>query len=330
MGNKSKDTSPKDELKKEYYKNLESILSNIRYQIIFSFILVAIGITLISYSPFIIDMFTDWIVNQVLLLILLFVPFVWSIFFLRRSFNQISSLSSLNKSVYNVRKSIRDIKKTTKDKRDFHPLQIRINKVRRDLKAYINYSEVLTPPVHNYELDRLQKSIDVFFNTIGEALFPTSFVFSRAQEIEQQEAIYYYQSQEHPTEDELAEEAEEAQKAERGEIDWFGLGAMYEFLYYLGDILFKHMNSYSLFSSKHPINLIGLSQFFNYWNGVVANCRNSKGAYEKALADIEKYYEEVGKRETERRQRMRGLLDNVLIIIISSVISIIATYLIRG
>jgi len=237
----------------------------------------------------------------------------------------------LNSSIHGARKEIKKLRERRKQRQeeDFRPLQVKVNKVRIDLKNFIDFSEILTPPIYNYELDRLQKGIDVFFNSISEVLFPIRHVFSRAQRMEQQETLDYYQSVEHPTEEELAEQFEEMQKEEIGEIDWFDIYALDEFLQYLGDTLFAHTKAFSPFSHKHPINLIMLSRFFDYWNSVVSSCRNCKSIFEKAKNDVEEYYKLLGRRELLRRQRMRRLVDDALIIIISVVVSAIVNYLIK-
>jgi hypothetical protein len=232
----------------------------------------------------------------------------------------------LNSSVFRVR---REIERIRKGKKDFRALQFKINNIRRELKDFIDYSEIVSPPVYGYELQRLQKAIDVFFNSISEVLFSKPNVFSRAQKIEEQLTLDYYQSLEHPTKEEIEEQFEEMQKSEMGIIDWFNVYALDEFLQYMGDTLFARTTAFSPFSYKHLIDLITLSRFFDHWNSIVSSCRNSKSAYEKSRQDIEEYYKLLGRRETQRRQRMRRLIDDIMVVIVSVVLSVIVNYIIK-
>jgi hypothetical protein len=142
-------------------------------------------------------------------------------------------------------------------------------------------------------------------------------------------ARLYYDSVEHPTEEEEAEMFEDAQRQESGEIVSFDLYAMEEFLDYFWIVMFeKEPKRYSPFSFKHPVNLIMLSRFFDSWNSVLAFCADSKGAYEKASKDIEEYYKTVGELESERRQRRWRLRDDVTVVLVSVGISTLIQYLI--
>lgn len=329
MSQKTSTLSASLTIKEWYRNNFNNILSNAKYQILGAFIYMGIGALLIYFSQFFIEMITEWVVYQILILLLFSVPLVWSAFYMSRNLNQLSSVLPLNKSISELRMDIRDIRKVRKEDRNFRSFQINISKVRRNLKDYINYSEVLTPPIPNYELNRLQRAIDIFFNSVSQVLFPNPYVFSRAQERQRQLALDYWQSQEHPTEEEIEDHFEQMERDEEGIIDYFDSEALNEFLRYLGDILFSRTKAYSPFSSKHPINVIALGNFFNHWNDAISSCKNTKAVYNKVEQDIEKYYEEFERRKKERRQRMFGLTDNVLIVIVSSAISIIVTYLIR-
>lgn len=329
MSDKTRTLSPHLSLKKWHRNNWKNVLSNAKYQIAGAFTYMGIGAILIYFSQFFIEMVTEWLVGRILIYMLLFSFFIWSLFYFSRTWNQLSSVLPLSKSIRDVWVDISDIRKARKEDRDFRSVQVNISRVRRNLRDYINYSEVLTPPIPDYEIDRLQRSIDIFFNSVSQVLFPNPYVFSRAQEKERQLISYYWESREHPTEEEIEEHFEEMARSEEGVISYFDFEALIEFLWYLGDILFSRTKAYSPFSSKHPINVIALGNFFNHWNSVISYCKNTKVVYNRVKQDIEKYYEEFEKRKKEHRQRLRGLADNVLIVVASSVISIIVTYMTR-
>jgi hypothetical protein len=190
------------------------------------------------------------------------------------------------------------------------------------LKDFISFSAILSPPIFNYELDRVQKRIDIFFNSICKILFAPERPYTRAQLIEQQQTLEYYESQEHPTEEELAEEYEAAQRHDRGEIDWFDRETLDEFMQWLGDTLFVKTEPFRPFSYRHPINLIDISGFFENWNSVVLRC--DENTFEEAQKDIDEYYASI----RQGRQRMRGLTDNVVVVVISVFLSVILSKLI--
>lgn len=310
-----------------FWGNLKAVLSSNRKRIVFlclDALLIVFLLYLLSYA---LEYSRDLgLANQLFALgfyvLLLFVPLLYG----WRSLLQIVQEMLLNSSIFHVR---REIERIRRQRKGFRALQFKINNARRELKDLIDYSEIISPPIYNFELDRLQKRIDLFFNVISEVLFPIPQVFSREEEIEQQMCEAYYRSQERPTEEEMAEQYEEMQKRQEGIIDWFDLSALDEFLFYLGDSLFAHSEVFSPFSFKHPINLIMLSRFFERWNTIVSSCRNCKNAYKKSKEDIEEYYKLLGRRESERRQRMRRLTDDALIVIISVVLSIIVNYLLK-
>jgi len=313
-----------------FLQNVKNVLSNVRYRILFLVFVILSAVALLFLLSYVLNLTTNWVLQIFLLLYFLF-PLYMVFSYGHRSYSQILYELSLNASIHSVRKEIKKLRERRKQRQeeDVRPLQVKVNKVRIDLKNFIDFSEILTPPIYNYELDRLQKGIDVLFNSISEVLFPMHHVFSQAQKIEQQQTLDYYDSLEHPTKEELEEQWEEMQKEEMGEIDWFDFYALDEFLQYLGDVLFTRTKAYSPFSKKHPINLILLSRFFDYWNSVVSSCRNCKSTYEKARKDVEEYYRLLGRRELQRRQRMRRLIDDLLIVIISVAVSTIVNYLIK-
>jgi len=234
---------------------------------------------------------------------------------------QITTELSLNTFILNVRSDIANLNKKKDGQKYTRYLQMDINRVRSILKQFIDVSEIISPPIYNYELDRLQRRIDIFFNSISEALFPSYGVFSEAQRIEAE----YHESQ-IPSDEEIEESGQEP---DTGEIFDFDYCALDEFMEYLGKVLFEYVRPYSPFSYRHPINLIRLSRFFEKWNSIVASCGNCQKIYAKAEEDVEKYYKEIGRMERQRKQRMRSLTDNVLIVIVSVVLSTIVGYLIQ-
>lgn len=315
-----------DPLRSWFWRNFKAVLSNSRKRIAFLFLdalLIVFLFYLLSYS---LEYNRDLgLANQLFTLgfyfLLVCVPFLYGF---RNSIQIITELE-LNASIHSVR---REIERIRKQKGKFRALQIKINNTRRGLKDFIDYSEIVSPPIYNYELDRLQKRIDLFFNVISEVLFPIPQVFSRKEKLEQQ-MYEAYRSQEHPTKEEMAEQYEEMQERQEGIIDWFDLSALDEFLFYLGDCLFAHSEVFSPFSFKHPINLIMLSRFFERWNTIVSSCRNCKRAYKKSREDIEEYYKLLGRRESEHRQRIRRLIDGAMVLILSVILSTIVNYLMK-
>jgi hypothetical protein len=310
-----------------YYGNLKTILSNVRDRLTF----LAIDALLIAFLLYLLSYTLEYsrdsgLANQLFALgfyvLLLFVPILYEY----RSVFQILFEASLNGSIYGVR---REIERIRGQEKDFRALQVKINNLRTSLKDFIDYSQIISLPVYGYELNRLQKGIDIFFNSTSEVLFSKPNIFSRAQKIEQRETLDYYYSLQHPTKEELAAQFEAKQKEETGEIDWFELSELDEFLQYLGDSLFAHTEIFSPFSYKHPIDLITLSRFFDHWNSVVSSCRNCKSAYEKSRKDIEEFYKLLGRRESQRRQRMQRLRDDIIVIAVSVILSTIVQYLIK-
>jgi len=324
MNGKEKETE--DPLKKWHRKNLRAILSNVRYRLLF---LVGDGVLVVILFYLLKDALqftTGSAVDQILVLVTFIFFLFFPLLYGYRSFLQISLETSLNGAISGVR---REIERIRKQKKDFRALQTKINNTRINLKEFIDYSEIISPPVYNYELDRLQKRIDIFFNSVSEVLFSKPNVFSRAQKIEQQQSLDDYESVEHPTEDELEEEIDEMEKDITGIIDWFDLYALDEFLQYLGDTLFTHTEAFSPFSYKHAVDLITLSRFFDHWNSVVSSCKNCRRTFEKAKNDVEEYYKLLGERETQHRQRMLRLIDAVAVVIASVILSTIVSYLIK-
>ena len=209
-----------------------------------------------------------------------------------------------------------------------------INKVRNVLKNYIDLSAIISPPIFNYELDRLQKRIDMFFNCISETLFPSTKSYSKYQEFIRQEMEDFQLELEeafsHAEENEQDENLqEEAPSAEDAKIHTFNMNALNEFMAYLGQVLYSPVRYYSPLSYRHPINLIELSGFFEHWNKIVERCGNSRPHFLKAKKDVEEYYKLMGKAESQRKQRMRSLADNIVIIVASVSLSAVVTYLMK-
>lgn len=315
---------------KEYYKNLGIILSNSRDRIIFLILdslLIILLLRLLSISLSLTTNIISQVVFLLFFLALLYVP----IAYLWRGAFQLSFEISLNSSIYDARYYIKELKKP-KSIKNYRTFQGRTNRVRENLKNLVEYSEILSPPIFNYELDRLQKRIDIFFNSASEVLVPINKLFSRAAEVAQEEAEEaetYYADQE-PSEEEIQAMQEQQLSDMTGEIATFDLDAMDEFMRYLLIALFeKETARYSPFSFKHPVNLIVLSRFFGTWNSVISSCPNSKRIFEKASADIEDYYKQLGSIATKRRERMWQLRDEAFIVILSVGISTLVQYLIQ-
>ena len=320
---REKESNQKFSLKSWYVKNLKALLWNLRYRIIFLFLDVLVILALIYIFLYVINQTPDWVgkIGLFAYLLIFLYPFMSYGY---RSFMQIAFELGLINSIYNVRKEIKKVKERNEEQ-DFYTLQVAMNKLRIDLKNFIDFSEILSPPIYNYELNRLHKSIDIFFNSVSEALFPIPHAFSK----EHQLTLDYYQI----LGDTIEEEEIYRLAQRRNKINNFDLYALDEFLDYLGKVLFETKKAYSPFSQKHPINLIALSKFFDYWNSVVSSCRNCKSAYTKAKNDIEQYYRSMGEREMQHKQRIRRLIDDILIIIISviasTIINSVVNYLIR-
>ena len=168
-----------------------------------------------------------------------------------------------------------------------------------------------------------QKRIDIFFNSISKMLFPPKRPHTVAQETQRQQTLDYYESLE-PTQAELHQEFEEfaEHKDETGEIYSFDREALDQFMKYLGDTLFVKTKPFSPISFRHPIDLIETSGFFETWNSVASRC--DKVTFEEAQKDIDEYYASI----RQEKQRMRGLKDNVVVVVISVFLSVILSKLI--
>lgn len=317
----------KNPLRTWFWRNFKAVLLNNRKRIAFLIFDLVLIVVLVILLPYTLEYTRDLdLVSQLFALgvyvLLWFVPIKYG----WRSLLQIVQEMLVNSSIFGVRREINRIRTQGKDR---YVLQFKISNARREFKDLLDYSEIISPPIHSYELNRLQKGIDIFFNSISEVLFSKSNIFSRAQKYVQQQALQHYESLEHPTQEEIDAHFEEMQEDEEGIISWFGLDAFDEFLQYLGDTLFARTGAFSPFSYKHPIDLITLSKFFDRWNSVVSSCKNCTSAYEKSMKDIEKYYELLGRKESQRKQRISTLTDNALIVIVSVLLSIIVNYLLK-
>ncbi len=323
-GKKSKKQN--NHLKDWYWQNSKNLWKNLQWRIAILVLCGVVLVGLIFLVPYTLNLQTGWF-SQIIFLLYIFLGFYVFTSYGYKSFLQILSDFALNASIYDLREAIALFNKPDSPK-NLNVLQIRINRVRMNVKELINSSQIRSPPLYNYELNRLQKGIDIFFNSASEALFPPMVVFSKAEKIEQQQSIEYYQSEEHPTIDELAEEFEAAKKREEGVIEWFDYSALDEFLQFLGDSLFAPSQKFPTFSIRHPINLIMLSRFFGYWNSVLRQCKNC-GDYEKVQKDVEKYYKQINERNLQLRQRMWGLRDSTIIVILTVILTTISTLVIQ-
>jgi hypothetical protein len=310
------------ESKKELYrKNKKTLRSNLKYRIILLILDFLLLMGLIYSFGFLIRSIPN-LALQIFILINLvvyaYVPFAY----FWRSLIQINSEFSLNRYILNVREDIENLNQKKDEEKYTRYLQMDINRVRFNLKILVESSEIVSPPIYNYELDRLQKRIDIFFNTISEVLFPSYGIFSEEARIESE----HYESMIPP--EQMGEE-EAGREPFTGKIIAFDRYALDEFMMYLGKALFEPVRPYSPFSYRHPINLIRISRFFTEWNSIIASCLNCKGIFAKVEGDVTKYYEEIGRMETQRKQRMRSLTDSTLIVIVSVVLSTVVGYLIQ-
>jgi ABC-type multidrug transport system fused ATPase/permease subunit len=315
-------------LLKEYYKNLLTILSNSLNRLIF----LAIDLLLIALLLYLLSTFLNYATNLIgqLILLLFFLALLYQpVAYFYRSASQLNYETSLNSSIYDARDYIAELRKPRTIK-NYRSLQGKINRVRRNLKDFVEYSEILSPPIFNYELDRLQQRIDIFFNCASEVLVPINKLFSRAAEFEQEMAEAQYRGSQVSIEEEVLEMEEANMRQMTGEISYFDLEAMDDFMRYLWIALFeKEAKRYSPLSFKHPVNLIVLSRFFDSWNSDISSCSNCKAVFEKASKDIEGYYKQLGRIESKRRQQIWQLRDEVLIVILSVGISTLVQYLIK-
>ncbi len=220
-----------------------------------------------------------------------------------------------------------------------HFLQQDISKARVILKEYIDYSEIVLPPIYNYELDRLQKSIDVFFNCSSEVLFPCAHTFSDSETFEKMQAEYWDSSEIpflHPISMQEVKEIEAEVIEENKKKDFpdpriariceYNIQAFDEFIEYLGRVLYARVRPHAILRYRHPINLLELSRFFTYWNVVLASCRNTEEIYPKVKKDVIEYYKTMSSNERLQKKRITSLKDSILLLIVGGIISAFITY----
>lgn len=247
----------------------------------------------------------------------------------------IACITEMNKQA----KENRDVDWDKKQRNNRHFLLTDLNKARGNLKEYINLSEVISPPIFNYELDRLQKGLDIFFNCSGEILFPCDNSFSDSMAFEKMQDEYFDSMEvpfSHPLSSYEIEEIEREVKEENklkhvpdprvAEIQNFDFQALDQFTVYLGKVLFSRVRPHSVLRYKHSINIIELSKFFSYWNVVLASCNNSKDVYIKVKEDVDGYYKSINRATREHKQRLSRLTDSILILVLSVGLSAIVTY----
>jgi hypothetical protein len=246
------------------------------------------------------------------------------------NYDQLSYELEVSKSISNLKWRIRYLSKP-QGKKNYRSFQAGISELRRNLIGYLDKSEIVSLAVPDFELNRLKKRIDIFSNCVSEALVPIDKLFSNAAERDKE---FYGEP---PPDDEefevydFGKSYETAQeRAMTGEFTDFDLDAMDEFLDHLWSALFdKEVRRYSIFSYKHPVNLLLLSRFFDEWNVKIARCNNCKPIFKKANEDIEAYYRTVSQLEGENRQRKWKLRDDVILVITSVAISTFIQYLLK-
>jgi hypothetical protein len=243
------------------------------------------------------------------------------------NYNQLSCEIEINIRVSSLKWKIKNLSKSV-GKKNYRSFQVGISELRKNLEFFLENSEIVSPPVANFELNRLKQRIDIFCNCTSEVLVPINKLFSLEEEIEAQNFEDYQNS--FPVDSEVDETGyAEEMRRDTGQFVDFDLVAMDDFLDHLWDVLFeKEIKPYSLFSYKHSVNLILLSRFFNSWNLKIAACNNCRSVFERAKNDIEEYYKSVSALESESRQRRWKLRDDAIIVIVSVGLSTLIQYLI--
>ena len=318
------------EISKKQQKYFWDIITNSIYRLLLSIILVIVSLVLFVILGNFIQGINNWVLSIAFLIVftaLVFFPLKYACI----NYVQITSEIELNYAINQLRRCIFSlVTKEERDKRNYRSLQVWINELRLDIVFYLNKSAFVSPPITNFELVRLKKKMDVFFNCSSEVLVPLDKLFSHADEIN---ADYWAtcSPEEDLVEDEEAISELKYQRMEKtGQFDEFGLTEMDDFLIHLLDVLFdKEIKPYSWRTFKHPVNILLISKFFNVWNQKISNCTNCKQSFDKATNDIDEYYKSVDQLESEKRQRKWQLMDDTKIILFSVVLSTIIQYLIN-
>lgn len=316
--NLEKGDKQKDYMKEWYRRKDRNYLLAVKYRIIMIFTLLSTPFLLIVYLDINIDLVNAGI-NQILgSAIFVFIYSVFPLYYAIKEIRHMGREHKLLSSIYRVRKNIRTLEH--QKEKDFRPLQINLNRTRESLKGFVEVSRVISPPIPDYELNRLQRAIDIFFNTTCEILFPIRDVFSREQKIDREQALDYY-NETREIKEQVEQHFEEEALERFGTINFFDFDALDEFFEYLGNILFSETKLYRFSSFKYQINLIELSHFFIRWNKIISTCRNCISIYRKAEKDIEKYYSELQTRETQRKEKYNEIAIVVISVIVSTVIN---------
>jgi hypothetical protein len=317
-------------ISRAYRKYLRNILWNSAIRIIFSAFFAGLFLTtLILFLLFLSagKLVSNWVLTSVVLATLI-VPLYFSAKYVWSNYNQLSYEIRVNQAISWLKWRIKRLR-TSKEKKNYRAFQFEITILRTNLMNFLENSEIISPPIANFELNRLKERIDIFSNCASEALVPINKLFSRAEEFGAEVAQAQSESGEFNPDDELLEMEEEQNREMTGEFTDFDLKAMDDFLDHLWDVLFeKEVKPYSPSPYKHPINLILLSRFFDRWNSKIATCPNCKEIYKRAKKDIEDYYKSVSEMEQESRQRRWRLRDDVIVVIVSVGLSTLIQYLI--
>jgi hypothetical protein len=306
-------------------KNLKSIFSNLRFRILilildaalFLFSVYALSVGLTYESKY-------GLASQLFVLGIYAVFMALPIVYGWRSSMQIAQELTLNASIVDVRADIKHLKKQ-EDEKFRISLEADMNRTRLFLKNLIDLSSVISPPIYDYELDRVQKGIDIFFNSVSEVLFPIKQPFSNADaQLQRTLDEVFEDEEEEPMEEADWEPVDETDTIELVTIHVVNIHALDEFMAYLGDVLFEETRPFSPFSFRHHINLIKISKFMNSWNRTISRCANCKSAYEKAKKDIDEYY----KSRVESKQRFTRLTDDIVVVLVSVFLSVILSKII--
>jgi hypothetical protein len=311
-------------INRAYYGYFRNILSNSVYRIILVLTLLFESFVIflfLSSSTTVSQNWVSWGVIWGGYIIIIYIPLKY----FYANFNQLSFETEVNKTIRLLKLEIKSLSEPLPFYfKNYRSFQAKITQLRTNLIDFLENSEIVSPPIPNFEFNRLKKRIDIFFNCVSEVLVPINKLFSYEEEID----AHHYGTL--PDEEfETEHEEEEHLRETTGQFTEFDLNAMAEFLDYLWGVLFeKETEPYSPLHYKHPVNMVLLSRFFDSWNKKIAACQNCKVIFKKASDDIEAYYASVSELESERRQRRWKLRDDVIVVIASVGISTLIQYLI--
>ena len=147
-------------IRRAYYRYLRNILWNSKNRIIFSGLIFVGVFAFLAFLLSGVARTTNWIA-----LVITFAIFIAYVYFplkyVWQNFNQVSVESRLNTDIRLLKRRIELLNKA-KGKKNYRSFQVFITDLRRDLIDYLENSEIVSPPVANFELNRLRKNIRHF------------------------------------------------------------------------------------------------------------------------------------------------------------------------